>query len=148
MNCPFKKGRNNRFNCINAENFKSLPQIISSFERANLFKTNYEPDEFEEYSLNLHFAGFVEARSSINGKQFQEPKQPPFFPLDYKDAIHVCPEDCVGSKTCHCTQVLNITPGKVIQFTFYHMGIIDGLKCTNHPLHLHGHHFYVSIIYL
>jgi hypothetical protein len=141
VNCPFKKGRNNRFECINAESFKSLPH--QTLENSKLFKSHYSPDEFEEYSLNLHFAGFVEARSSINGKQFHEPKQPPFFPLNYKDAIHECPEDCVGQKTCQCTQIIEIKPGRVIQFTFYHMGMIDGLKCTNHPLHLHGHHFYV-----
>ena len=140
-------GRNNRFSCVNAENFKSFSHLIPKFDKEHLFKTQYTPDEFEEYSLNLHFAGFIEARSSINGKQFHEPKQPPFFPVNYKEAIHECPKDCVGQKTCQCTQVLDIKPGKVIQFTFYHMGVIDGFKCTNHPLHVHGHHFYVIFVF-
>lgn len=49
-----------------------------------------------------------------------------------------CPKDCVGQKECQCTQMINIKPGKVIQFTFYHMGRISGLSCTYHPMHIHG----------
>lgn len=71
------------------------------------------------------------------------PNTPPFFPAEPEEVIMNCPQDCVGQKTCACTQMLNIKPGKVIQFTFYHMGRIDGYSCTYHPLHIHGHHFYV-----
>jgi len=108
-----------------------------------LLKRSYTPTEFEEFHFNLHFAGQPESRSSVNGKQFHMPKEVPFFPLNPKEAFFECPKDCVAQKTCSCTHMLELKPGKVIQFTFYHMGKIGGLSGTNHPLHIHGHHFYV-----
>ena len=140
VNCPFRNGRNNRFDCINADKFRSLDVAKTS---PSLFKRQYTRDEFDEYHFNFHFAGRLDSRSSVNGKQFLMPKEVPFFPAEANEALRECSRECVGDKTCACTQVLEITPGKVIQFTFYHMGKIDGLNGTNHPVHLHGHHFYV-----
>lgn len=134
VNCPFQMSRNNRFKCINVESFEALDQDITEFDRKTLFKTHYDKDEFEEYDFNLHFSGLPESRSSINGKQFFHPHTPPFFPLEPEEAIKNCPKDCVGQKSCECTQMLNIKQGRVIQFTFYHMGRIDGLSCTYHPV--------------
>ena len=90
--------------------------------------------------MNFHFSGTPETRSSINGKQFIHPKMPLFFPLDYTEVVHKCGESCAKQGFCACTNVLEIPKNRVIQFTFYHMQQRTG---SNHPVHLHGHHFYI-----
>ena len=140
VNCPFRMGRNKRLDCINVDKFRSKSELVPHFDKSALFKTQYSPSEFNEYFMNFHFSGTPETRSSINGKQFVHPRMPLFFPLDYTDVVERCGESCVRQGFCACTNVLEIPKHRVIQFTFYHMQQRTG---SNHPVHLHGHHFYI-----
>ncbi|CAF1068750.1 unnamed protein product, partial [Brachionus calyciflorus] len=91
------------------------------------------------------FAGDPILRSSINGKQYSLPRYPPFFQKNFQQSIEnmECPSWCTGEETCKCSSRTQITPGKTIQFVLYNMGKGAGVQGTTHPVHLHGHHFYV-----
>ncbi|XP_066285307.1 uncharacterized protein [Branchiostoma lanceolatum] len=51
--------------------------------------------------------------------------------------------ECGGEKFCECTYHINITYGNVIQLVLYNMVAGGNINGTAHPVHIHGHHFYV-----
>lgn len=142
-NCPYLSNENSEIKCINFDKMQSADEVISDLDRSQLFKTNYESTEFEEHFFNFHFSGEHILRASINGKEYKLPNMPPFFPKTFEEAIAGNECDCIGEQTCHCSSRTQISPGKVIQFVVYNMGKGAGVQGTAHPVHLHGHHFYV-----
>lgn len=144
-NCPYSSLNTSQYNCIDLASMQSLDDHISEFDRTNLFKTNYQSNQFEEHFFNFHFSGANILRSSVNGKQYMLPRMPPFFQPTFKETIknRECPDTCTSDSTCHCSSRTQITPGKVIQFVVYNMGKGAGVQGTAHPIHLHGHHVYL-----
>lgn len=144
-NCPYLPRRDGNVRCVDVAQMQSPEYKISPNEKEKLFKRRYAESEFEEHFFNFHFSGPIKMRSSVNGKQYSMPRMPPFFSSKFEDSITgmECPSTCTGEQTCHCSSRTQITPGKVIQFVLYNMGKGAGVEGTAHPIHLHGHHFYV-----
>ena len=139
-NCPFAptiEENNKNYQCISIGDMKS-----ASFDKSDtdMLGLRYSKEEFEEYFFNFHFSGSVSQRSSINGRQFVLPSVPPFFKKNPLDALTdcICPEP-----TCTCSHKKSIGKNKIIQFNIFNMGTGAGIDGTAHPVHIHGHHFYV-----
>lgn len=145
-NCLYLTHGQSKFECIYVSDMKSEDKHLGDFEKHLLFRSKFNKDEFEEHFFNYHFSGENILRSSVNGKQYAMPRLPPFFKENFQDSIKgmECPAKCTGhSATCHCSSKTEITPKKVIQFTIYNIGKGAGVQGTAHPVHMHGHHFYV-----
>lgn len=108
-----------------------------------MFKSQYDSEEFEEYFMNFHYFGKPWQRTSLHGRQFLLPKAVPFLKKNPKEAMIECPKVCTYEKMCQCTNTLQIKKNKIIQFTFFNMGVDAARDGTAHPIHLHGHHFYI-----
>ncbi|CAF0817757.1 unnamed protein product [Didymodactylos carnosus] len=144
VNCPFWPSQNDGpFDCISPGLYKSLSSSIPESDRIDMFKNQYKKEEFEEHFLNFHFSGSTSQRASINGRQFILPSYPPFFEKDFDKAIVPCRNSCIEESTCDCTNKLKIGTNKIIQLIIYNMGKGAGIDGTAHPVHFHGHHFYV-----
>ncbi|KAL3853436.1 hypothetical protein ACJMK2_016973 [Sinanodonta woodiana] len=92
---------------------------------------------FEEHFLNFGIPGKNSA--SVNGIVFKAPTVSALTqPTEgiYSCDIPTCGED----KVCTCTHIVDITYGNVVQLVFTNMGLGKGQP---HPIHLHGHSFYV-----
>lgn len=101
------------------------------------------PDHFEQYFLNF---GFEDHVHTINGLQIKSPTYPPFLhPGQESQLIHDCDYDCGRKHTCSCTHHVNLTLGNVVELVLYGTGPVAGNAKDgfSHPVHLHGHHFYV-----
>ncbi|XP_070535317.1 uncharacterized protein [Ptychodera flava] len=143
LNCPFgyfPPGKN--IDCIPISNVKAAasqppPPTIPNVDDSNA----------EEIFINFHFAGTISRRSSVNGRRFIPPSTPPMtLPGGkYEDYMTVCNEAECSERHCSCTHFIEIKTGKVVQITLYNMVQYpgEGIRGTPHPVHLHGHHFYV-----
>ena len=139
-NCPFSptiKENTNLYECITIAEMDS-----ANFSKADndMLELRYEKTKFEEHFFNFHFSGSISQRSSINGQQFILPSVPPFFKKNPLEALTPC---TCSTETCTCSHKLTIGRNKIIQFTIFNMGTGAGLEGTSHPVHIHGHHFYV-----
>lgn len=142
LNCPYWPDKNQGlYQCVTIDKLHS-PNIPE--EDADLLMTNYTADQFEEYFFNFHFAGAPSLRSSINGKRFMMPSIPQFFKTKTDSIMTGCPASCsLEDQTCDCTHQVQIGTNKVIQFVVFNQGSGAGPEGNPHPVHLHGHHFYV-----
>ncbi|XP_070533730.1 uncharacterized protein [Ptychodera flava] len=63
----------------------------------------------------------------------------------YEDYMTVCNETECSERHCSCTHFIEIKTGKVVQIVLYNMVQYpgEGIRGTPHPVHIHGHHFYV-----
>lgn len=128
--------------CISADKFESFEQDIQLSD-SRLFKSEFDKSEFQEKFLNFHFSGSVMQRASTNNFRFSSPKLPPYFLNKSDDSIQQCSPDCAGDKLCQCTHMLKLKTKKIVQLVFLSMGVGSTTSNTPHPIHLHGHHFYV-----
>ena len=133
INCPFAyypKGENT--NCI----------LMSEMENIDSRDTPpaYGKDS-EEYFLNFAFPGKPgNTPASINGRRFLLPGVAS-FPEGRKIEKTRCNSNkCGMDKVCHCFHELNSPFNKTIQLVWLNMGAGKG---WSHPIHLHGHSFYV-----
>ncbi|XP_070533728.1 uncharacterized protein [Ptychodera flava] len=143
LNCPFGYfPPNNYIDCIPISHVKAAasqppPPTIPNVDDSNA----------EEIFINFHFAGTISRRSSVNGRRFIPPSTPPMtLPGGkYEDYMTVCNEAECSERHCSCTHFIEIKTGKVVQITLYNMVQYpgEGIRGTPHPVHLHGHHFYV-----
>jgi hypothetical protein len=142
LNCPFWPNRNEGlYRCITVDQMRSTNIPESD---ADLLLRNYNSDNFEERFFNFHFSGSSAQRSSISGKRFVMPSIPLYFKKNTESLLTSCAANCfVDNQTCECTHQETIGTNKVIQFVFYNMGSGAGVEGNPHPVHLHGHHFYV-----
>ncbi|XP_069142365.1 uncharacterized protein [Argopecten irradians] len=132
FNCPylFTADANEiclTYNDARTDDFNSRPQDVRNID--------------EEIFFNFAFPGppgYTEG--SVNGRQFVPPIAPIYSqPEDLNTA---CNQDCEDT-TCRCTYTREIENGKVYQFTLTNLGNGRG---WSHPVHLHGHSFYVMKI--
>ncbi|KAK3579380.1 hypothetical protein CHS0354_029682 [Potamilus streckersoni] len=92
---------------------------------------------FEEHFLNFGIPG--EYPASVNGIVF---KTPTVSALTQRtdEIFHCSKPSCGEERVCTCTHSIDITYGNVVQLVFTNMGLGKGQP---HPIHLHGHAFYV-----
>ncbi|XP_069115398.1 uncharacterized protein [Argopecten irradians] len=130
FNCPYRSVTNDdhvclTFNDARTNDFNSKPEDVASID--------------QEYFFNFAFPGEVGyTPGSVNGRQFV----PPIAPLYSQpgDLDTACPANCADNNLCSCSYTQEIENGKVYQFTLTNLG--NG-KGWSHPVHLHGHSFYV-----
>ncbi|XP_046357778.2 laccase-5-like [Haliotis rufescens] len=95
--------------------------------------------KFKEHFLNFAFPGYSHFPGQVNGHKFKMPNVAGLTQMNEIDTT--CDKvDCGFNKTCLCTYTLNLTYGDTVQMVFLNMG--NG-KGWSHPIHLHGHSFYV-----
>ncbi|XP_021349767.1 L-ascorbate oxidase-like [Mizuhopecten yessoensis] len=112
------------FNDARTDDFNSRPQDVRNIDNEHFFNFAFPGP-----------GGFMEG--SVNGRQFVPPVSPVYSqPEDIDTQCDVNCED----RTCRCTYTQEIESGKVYQFTLTNLG--NG-KGWSHPVHLHGHSFYV-----
>ena len=155
VNCPFNNNssitRKLNYNCINAHNFKggaadSIPLKI------------YEPNLTLFY--NFDFNGEVSTNaSSVDGINFRFPSDPPIGSHGKFEAIkHLqvcpgrgCPHRVVDSdeKPCACLHQIdlsNVLENEAVEIVISNINIDESERLdrgSSHPVHLHGHTFYV-----
>ena len=144
VNCPFKTNSNtSSIICINADEFESLPNH-------NIPESIYSPNKTMFYSF-----GFDGERStsgsSVEGVNFRFPANPPLTEYsEFQNSGDMCPTrgcDHEIEHHCTCTQVVDISDqinGSVVELVLSNR-IVDNTSAggSSHPIHLHGHYFYV-----
>ncbi|KAI8511617.1 hypothetical protein Bbelb_107170 [Branchiostoma belcheri] len=142
VNCPFQNYTSSTFTqCVNVNQLRSM--------QPNTSVPEFEPGKWEEHFINFHFAGKDRdgaQRSSVNGHRFIPPSAPPALQVNrkFEGIIKPCLDiNCGDEKYCECTYYISITHGNVVQLVLYNMGTGGGINGTAHPVHIHGHHFYV-----
>ncbi|XP_060086242.1 uncharacterized protein LOC132565610 [Ylistrum balloti] len=133
FNCPYLSpisgGESCKtFNDARTDDFNSKPEDVTNID--------------EEHFFNFAFPGEVgDTPASVNGRQFV----PPIAPLysQPNDLTTACSPNCADNNLCACTYTQEIQNGRVYQFTLTNLG--NG-KGWSHPVHLHGHSFYVMKI--
>ena len=150
VNCPFQEfPEKYNIKCLNVGSFEQRQK-----EPKKMLKIG---DNEKSLFLNFGFGGDVSG-SSINGRQFHFPPNPPT--TQYSDL----PEDFVaknGKKACTYSQELNMYEGeerrclhvykikdKIVQnkgtVEMVFMNLLNRIDDGQaHPVHLHGHHFQV-----
>jgi len=141
VNCPFLQ-YGEIMNCINADDFRGLqqhtiPQALHS-PATTLF-------------TSFGFHGEISTlASSVDGVNFRFPKNPPVSEYqEFKNSNDMCPRrgcDHFVENHCACTQVIdlnNLSVGTAVELVIVNRDVKDSAGGTSHPVHLHGHYFYV-----
>ena len=88
--------------------------------------------------------------SSIDGVNFHFPANPPLTEYrSFQNSGDMCPRrgcDHNFNSHCACTQVYdinNLTNGSVVELVVTNRDVMNTSGGTSHPVHLHGHYFYV-----
>ena len=144
VNCPFKTTDDDpNIKCTNVEQFRDPYS-------ENIDEAIYD-EKIETLFYNFGFDGETSTRgSSVDGINFRFPSVLPFT-NSYKELNQECQgRGCNFEKTdhCACTHVININKvprGKAVQLvlTNYPNASADPPIESSHPIHLHGHGFYV-----
>lgn len=91
-----------------------------------------------EKFFNFGFPGVPgNTPGSVNGRQFVFPTS---AYLTHPGLITRKCDECSDDDICECTYVEELEPGRLVQFVFTNIGNGSG---WSHPIHLHGHSFYV-----
>ena len=146
INCPFTtNSSNSTMVCINADEFKSLPNH-------NIPDSIHSPDITLFYNFGFDGENSTQG-SSVDGVNFRFPASPPLTEYaEFQNSGDMCPTrgcDHVQESHCACTQVIDISDqinGSVIELVITNR-LVDRDSTepggTSHPVHLHGHYFYV-----
>ncbi|XP_062572660.1 uncharacterized protein LOC134234599 [Saccostrea cucullata] len=131
FNCPFRyyPTESNR-KCITYDKVYGN-ETASNFDELT--------DVYETLFFNFAFPGEPgNTPGSINGHQFEVPEYPIISKVKYTS---VCiPSKCTDDSICTCTYTKDLVKDKVYQFVLTNIGNGRG---WSHPVHLHGHYFYV-----
>jgi len=139
VNCPFLK-YGDIMDCVNADQFEPYNSVPASITG--------KPDKTLFYAFG--FDGETSTfGSSIDGINFRFPAQPPLtnFKEFQKDMCtkRGCDHDSVAH--CACTEVIDINDlqyGDVVEIVMVNIDTDPtNTGGTSHPIHLHGHTFYV-----
>ena len=143
VNCPFEL-YGNIIDCINVLQFES-PSSIS------IPQSIHSPDITLFYSFG--FDGDISsiASPSIDGINFRFPANPPLNEFkEFQQSNNMCPNrgcDHDIEPRCACTQVIDISDlarGSVIELVITNRRVVNTSRLgIAHPIHLHGHYFYV-----
>ncbi|XP_033759599.1 laccase-2-like [Pecten maximus] len=135
FNCPYLSSTNGDEECLTyndaqTNDFNSKPEEVATIDH--------------EYFFNFAFPNSSNAipHASVNGRRFEIPTAPLYSqPDELNSSCNIlCPTDFADNNLCSCTYTQEIENGKVYQFTLTNLG--NG-KGWSHPVHLHGHSFYV-----
>ena len=144
VNCPFKTYSNSStISCTNADEFESLPSH-------DIPESIYSPSKTMFYSFGFDGEATT-GGSSIDGVNFRFPANPPLTEYaDFQNSNDMCPNRGCDHDTephCACTQVIDISDqmnGSVVELVLSNRAISrTNNRGTAHPVHLHGHYFYV-----
>ena len=92
-----------------------------------------------EKFFNFGFPGVPgNTPGSVNGRQLVFPTST--YLTNPNSLERPCEQICNNTDICECTYVEKIEPDRVVQFVFTNIGNGSG---WSHPIHLHGHSFYV-----
>ncbi|XP_036355362.1 LOW QUALITY PROTEIN: laccase-like [Octopus sinensis] len=96
--------------------------------------------KFKEHFLNFAFPGEPgNTPASINGRVFVEPTVNPLTQPNEIDSP--CDNaNCGVDKMCRCTYSISLKPDDTVQIVMTSLGRGNS---DSHPMHLHGHSFYV-----
>jgi len=142
VNCPYTL-YGNILNCTNFEAFEGL-------EDHTIPDMIYYPNKTIFLSFGFHGEESIFG-SSVDGVNFRFPAFPPLTEFDeFNKAEEMCPRrGCDHDVThhCACTQVIDISDlpeGSVVEMVLTNRNIDPFSPIgTTHPVHLHGHYFYV-----
>ncbi|XP_014787383.1 uncharacterized protein LOC106881494 isoform X1 [Octopus bimaculoides] len=132
LNCPFlyyPEKTNKR--CLQFDDLEPYnPTHAPSFRQG----------KFQEYFLNFGFPGEPgNSPASINGRAFLDPTVNPLTQPNEIDTL--CDSaKCGVDRVCHCTHSLNLETNDTVQIVMTNLGKGKGFS---HPIHMHGHSFYV-----
>ena len=135
VNCPFESYHPSyNISCINAHQlllFKETPLN-------ELPSSGYD----EQYFLNFGFENEFRT-GTINAINFIPFKVSPSIKPDMIPASTICnlEDDCVNS--CLCTHQLNLPYNKTVRLVLSSAGLTPDQRRFTHPIHLHGHSFFV-----
>ncbi|KAK3102208.1 hypothetical protein FSP39_009609 [Pinctada imbricata] len=134
LNCPFRYFPSNTYrDCVLLDTL-SLNDTKLSIDKL-------EDIEIEEKFYNFAFPGENGVTpGSVNGRQFVPPTSP--ILSQYSTAsITPCDDTACGEDAiCSCTYIDTIEKDTVYQFIISNIGAGRG---WSHPIHLHGHSFYL-----
>ena len=144
VNCPFSTTNSDKLNinCINAADFEYPETVRESIRNAPVRTLFYQFGFDGEMTI---------AGSSIDGIDFQLPANPPLTEnTAFNNSGDMCPHRGCDHKidtNCACTQVIDIGDlafGSVVELVLSNK-LVDSHSTSgaSHPIHLHGHHFYV-----
>ncbi|XP_078000277.1 uncharacterized protein LOC144452935 isoform X1 [Glandiceps talaboti] len=139
INCPFRYFPNSTYtDCIPIASLKAPTRRAPP----NIPK---DLSHFQEIFINFHFSGGSSLKSSVNGRAFIPPSTPPMIlpKGNLSDHITMCDDKECERNHCDCTYFIELTTGNVVQVILYNIRLGEGLQGTAHPVHFHGHHFYV-----
>jgi len=141
VNCPFTQ-YSNIMECINVEQFESLkdhtiPPSIFSPQKTLFYNFNFDGE--------ISTSG-----SSMDGINFRFPTYPPLTEYkDFKQSNSMCPRrGCDHTKLSHCacTHVIDINDlprDSAVELVLANRDVVSHADGSSHPVHLHGHYFYV-----
>lgn len=131
-NCPFPIPILNAV-CFHVTDFKSALDVKDSPALKKSYTNNFQE----------HFITTMGHDPGLNGFAFVYPYAPPPLAEHVDDVIEKCPDTCnVGQhEHCQCTQILKLKLNNTIQLVL--VNYFDGDVGFAHPMHIHGHHFYV-----
>ena len=146
VNCPFPQ-YGTIMECINVEQFESPPSI-------SIPQSIHSPDVTMFYSFGFDGETSLITSASVDGVNFRYPANPPLTEYkDFQNSNNTCPNrGCDHDKEpyCTCTQVIDIgdlARGSVVELVITNRGAMDNsMLGSAHPVHLHGHHFYIVAI--
>jgi len=133
VNCPFKQ-YGNIMKCVNVDEFRS------SFYHVDPRIYGHAITKF--YGFGFDGDASISS-SSIDGVNF---RFPPKSPLVEPGTEYTCPGvGCDHDKfeRCSCTSVTHILYERVVEFAFVNRIVSNGAFGSAHPVHMHGHSFYI-----
>ena len=147
VNCPYTV-YGTTINCTNFE-------MIEGNEDVTIPEAIYYPNR--TIFLNFGFQGEASGLgSSVDGVNFQFPAFPPLTEFNkFKKSDEICPRRGCDTTTpsthhCSCTQVIDIDDlpeGSVVEIVLTNRNVNPVFFIgAAHPIHLHGHYFYVADI--
>jgi len=143
VNCPFTQ-YGNIMDCINVEQFESPPSI-------SVPPPIHSPNVTLFYSIGFDGDTFLSYSASVDGVNFRFPTNPPLTEYKkFRNSNDTCPKRGCNhdiEPRCACTQVIdigNLSRGSVVELVFSNRRRQDTSKLgSGHPIHLHGHYFYI-----
>ena len=133
VNCPFKQ-YGDIMNCVNVDEFRS------SFYPVDPRIYDYAETKF--YGFGFDGDASITS-SSVDGVNFRFPPRPP---LVEPGTEYSCPGvgcDHKKLERCSCTSVTHIEYERVVEFVFVNRIVSNSAFGSSHPIHMHGHSFYV-----
>ncbi|KAK3101843.1 hypothetical protein FSP39_006762 [Pinctada imbricata] len=96
--------------------------------------------DIEELFFNFAFPGDTDTPGSVNGRQFIHPSSPILSQYSVSSLTPCNDSLCNQDSICSCTYIEEIEKDKIYQFIISNIGVGRG---WSHPIHLHGHSFYL-----